>query len=59
MLDLCIFFPGKYQPVKDLSIGGVVMLENTSGEPETIVEPMIVNKVTIITRVSLTRHFVR
>jgi hypothetical protein len=31
--------------VKDLSIGGVVMLENTSGEPETIVEPMVVNKV--------------
>lgn len=35
---------GKYQPVKDLAIGGIVMLENTSGEPETIVEPMVVNK---------------
>ena len=31
--------------MKDLAIGGIVMLENTSGEPETIVEPMVVNKV--------------
>ncbi len=36
---------GKYQPVKDLAIGGIVMLENVSGEPETIVEAMVVNKV--------------
>lgn len=35
---------GKYQPVKDLAIGGIVMLENVTGEAETIVEAMVVNK---------------
>ncbi len=40
-----MFCVGKYQPVKDLAIGGIVMLENVSGEPETIVEAMVVNKV--------------
>jgi len=34
----------KYQPVKDLNIGGIIMLDNVSGEKETIVEPMVVNK---------------
>jgi len=34
----------KYQPVKDIGIGGMVMLENISGEEETIVEPMVVVK---------------
>jgi len=34
----------KYQPVKDLSIGGIVILNNVSGEKDTIVEPMVVVK---------------
>merc|ERR1719186_1982065 len=34
----------KYKPVKDISIGGMVMLENISGEEETLVEPMVVAK---------------
>jgi 26S proteasome regulatory subunit N2 len=34
----------KYKPVKDISIGGMVMLENVSGEEDTIVEPMVVVK---------------
>merc|ERR1711872_687957 len=28
----------KYEPVKDLNIGGIIMLDNVSGEKETIVE---------------------
>jgi len=36
----------RYKPSKDLSIGGIVMLDNTSGEAEEIVEPMEVNKAT-------------
>jgi len=34
----------KYQPVKDLGIGGIVILNNVSGEKDTIVEPMVVVK---------------
>ncbi len=34
--------------MKDLAIGGIVMLENVSGEPDTIVEAMVVNKVDLI-----------
>merc|ERR1712168_1795341 len=33
-----------YEPSKDLSIGGIIMLDNLSGEKEQIVEPMVVNK---------------
>jgi 26S proteasome regulatory subunit N2 len=40
---------GRYKPMKDLSIGGIVMLDNTSGEAEEIVEPMEVNKATSTT----------
>merc|ERR1712127_721152 len=40
---------GRYRPMKDLSIGGIVMLDNTSGEAEEIVEPMEVNKTTTST----------
>lgn len=35
---------GKYENVKELSIGGIIMLKNLSGEKEEIVEPMVVNK---------------
>merc|ERR1712106_402209 len=38
---------GKYRPMKDISIGGIVMLDRAelgSGEEEQIVEPMEVNK---------------
>jgi len=35
---------GRYKPMKDLSIGGIILLDNTSGEAEEIVEPMEVNK---------------
>merc|ERR1711915_1097397 len=34
----------KYEPVKDISIGGVVLLDNVSGEKEEIVAPMVVDK---------------
>merc|ERR1712083_648671 len=34
----------KYEPVKDISIGGVVLLDNVSGEKEEIVAPMFVDK---------------
>jgi len=34
----------KYEPVKDLNIGGIIMLDNVSGEKETIVEPMLIIK---------------
>ena len=40
--SICI---GKYENVKELSIGGIIMLKNLSGEKEEIVEPMVVNKV--------------
>jgi len=40
---------GKYRPLKNMSIGGVVMLDNTSGEVEEIVAPMEVNKETTTT----------
>jgi 26S proteasome regulatory subunit N2 len=36
----------RYKPMKDLSIGGIIMLDNTSGEADEIVEPMEVNKAT-------------
>jgi len=36
----------KYRPTKEISIGGIVMLDNTSGEAEEIVAPMEVNKET-------------
>ena len=36
----------KYKAVKDLGIGGIVILDNISGEKDTIVEPMVVVKVT-------------
>ena len=32
--------------MKDLGIGGIVILDNISGEKDTIVEPMVVVKVT-------------
>jgi len=34
----------RYKVSKDLSIGGVVMLQNTSGEQEEIVQPMVTKK---------------
>jgi len=34
----------RYTVSKDLSIGGVVMLQNTSGEQEEIVQPMVTKK---------------
>jgi len=34
----------KYKAVKDLGIGGIVILDNISGEKDTIVEPMVVVK---------------
>jgi len=34
----------KYEPVKDLNIGGIILLDNVSGEKEEIVAPMVVNK---------------
>merc|ERR1711890_48621 len=37
---------GRYKPMKGLSIGGIVLLDNTSGEAEEIVDPMEVNKAT-------------
>jgi len=37
---------GKYKPMKDISIGGIVLLDNTSGEADEVVEPMEVNKET-------------
>ena len=36
--------------MKELSIGGIIMLKNLSGEKEEIVEPMVVNKVSHNTR---------
>lgn len=42
------FFSEKYEPVKDISIGGVVLLDNVSGEKEEIVAPMVVDKVGLI-----------
>jgi len=39
----------RYKPRKDLSIGGIIMLDNTSGEVDEIVEPMEVNKATSTT----------
>lgn len=45
---LYLYFIGKYENVKELSIGGIIMLKNLSGEKEEIVEPMVVNKVRII-----------
>ena len=44
---LYLYFIGKYENVKELSIGGIIMLKNLSGEKEEIVEPMVVNKVRI------------
>ena len=41
-----IYFLGKYQTVKELNIGGIIVLDNVSGETEQIVEPMVVSKVT-------------
>jgi 26S proteasome regulatory subunit N2 len=35
---------GKYSSVKELGIGGIILLKNLSGEKEEIVEPMVVNK---------------
>jgi len=40
---------GKYRPLKDISIGGIVLLDNTSGEVDEVVEPMEVNKETAAT----------
>merc|ERR1712059_48520 len=40
---------GKYRPMKDISIGGIVLLDNTSGEVDEVVEPMEVNKETATT----------
>ena len=40
------YFLGKYQTVKELNIGGIIVLDNVSGETEQIVEPMVVSKVT-------------
>jgi len=34
----------KYKAVKDLGIGGIVIVDNISGEKDTIVEPMVVVK---------------
>jgi len=34
----------RYKASKDLSIGGMIMLNNTSGTQEEIVQPMVVNK---------------
>ena len=33
--------------MKELNIGGIIILDNVSGEEEQIVEPLIVNKVKI------------
>merc|ERR1712114_88930 len=35
---------GKYKPMKDVGIGGIVLLDNTTGEADEVVEPMEVNK---------------
>jgi len=40
---------GKYRPLKNISMGGIIMLDNTSGEVEEIVAPMEVNKETTTT----------
>merc|ERR1712226_1425508 len=34
----------RYRPIKDVVIGGIVMMKNTSGEPCKVVEPMVVKK---------------
>ena len=44
-LRVCSVVDAKYSPMKNVSIGGVVMLNNVTGEKEEIVEPMAVNKV--------------
>ena len=43
--NINLYYSEKYQPVKDLGIGGIVILNNVSGEKDTIVEPMVVVKV--------------
>jgi len=43
-LRVCSVVDAKYSPMKNVSIGGVVMLNNVTGEKEEIVEPMAVNK---------------
>merc|ERR1712123_327290 len=35
---------GKYKPMKGITIGGIVLMDNTSGEAEEVVEPMEVSK---------------
>ena len=35
---------GRYRPLKDVSIGGIVVVKNVSGEPCQIVEPVAVKK---------------
>merc|ERR1711892_1177634 len=35
---------GKYKPMKDITIGGIVLMDNTSGEADEVVEPMEVSK---------------
>ena len=34
----------RYRPLKDVSIGGIVVVKNVSGEPCQIVEPVAVKK---------------
>merc|ERR1712061_408306 len=34
----------RYQPLKDVSIGGIIVVKNVSGEPCQIVEPVAVKK---------------
>ncbi len=34
----------KYRPIKDVGIGGIIMLQNKTGEPCEIVEPVAIKK---------------
>ena len=36
--------PAKYKPIKDLSIGGIVMMKKLSDEPEELVKPVEIKK---------------
>ena len=36
--------PAKYKPIKDLSIGGIVMMKKLGEEPEELVKPVEIKK---------------
>ena len=43
-LKVVTFVDEKYKPIKDLGSGGIVMMQNVTGEPCEIVEPVAVEK---------------